>query len=46
MFYVVFCIAYSDVYYLNESFSISITLDGEGEMVLLLSVTRNFVVSV
>ena len=41
-----FCIAYSAVYYLNVSSSGLITSVGEERAVFLLSITRNFVVSV
>ena len=46
MCYIVICLAYSVVNYSNVSSSGLITSVGERELIFLLSITRNFMVSV
>ena len=46
MFYVIFCIAYSIVHYLNVLFSGLITSVKGRELAFLLSISRNLAVSV
>ena len=43
--YVVICLAFFAVYYLSVSFIGLITSDGEEELIFLLTINRNFVVS-
>ena len=46
MRYVVFCFAFSFVYYLSVGFSGLFSLAGEETVVFMLLITRNFVLSV